>query len=189
MALGAIILTGGAGSRMNADKAALLWAGRRAIDRVAVLAEAAGAQVIMTVGRRDYGFPLVADEPPQGGPVGGVLAGAAALSAAGCDRMLVLAVDAPTIGPADIAPLLAEGGPGAAYESLHLPMVDDIAAMSTEAQAGWPLARLAERAGVTRLPCPPEAEARLRGANTPEERHALLAELAASEAAQKDGAG
>ena len=39
-----------------------------------------------------------------------------------------------------------------------------------------PIRRLAETAGVARLPVPPGAQARLRGANTPEERAALLAE-------------
>ena len=188
MVLGSIILTGGAASRMGADKGALPWLGLRAVDRVAALARAAGAQVIVSVGTTDYGLPFVADEPPLGGPVGGVLAGANALQAAGCGRALVLAVDAPTIRLGDIEPLLNEVGVGAAFEGLHLPMVLDIAALPADAQAGWPMARLADRAGLIRLICPPEARARLRGANTPTERDALLAELAASKAAQKGGA-
>src|SRR5207248_10673054 len=94
MTLGAIILTGGAGSRMSADKATLSWAGRRAVDRVAALAEAVGAGLVVTVGLQDYGLPLVRDSVPLGGPVGGVLAGAPVLAAAGCERVLVLAVDA-----------------------------------------------------------------------------------------------
>jgi molybdopterin-guanine dinucleotide biosynthesis protein A len=102
--------------------------------------------------------------------------------------MVALAVDAPTIGLADIAPLLALSGPGAAYEGLHLPMVVDIAAIPAEAQSGWPLARLAERAGLARPVCPPDAWGRLRGANTPTERATLLADLLAAEAAQKPGA-
>jgi len=186
--LGSIILTGGAASRMGADKGALPWLGMRAVDRVAALARAAGAHVLVTVGTTDYGLAFVADDPPLGGPVGGVLAGVKALRTRGCDRALVLAVDAPTIRLADIEPLLSEVGVGAAFEALHLPMVLDIAAIPSEARADWPMARLAERTGLSQLICPPEARARLRGANTPVERDELLVELAASEAAQKDGA-
>jgi len=189
MVLGAIILTGGAGSRMGADKATLDWAGRRAVDRVADLAAAAGARIVLTVGVRDYGLPLILDDAPFGGPAGGVLAGAPALAQAGCERMLVLAVDAPTIRVADLLPLIDCEGPGAAFEGLHLPVVVDITALPPDAQAGWPLARLLERAGVARPACPPPARLRLRGANTPEERVWLDAELAEWEAAQKGGAG
>jgi molybdopterin-guanine dinucleotide biosynthesis protein A len=188
MSLGAIILTGGAASRMGADKATLPWLGVAAIDRVAQLARAAGAQVLVSVGPGDYGLPRVMDNPPLGGPVGGVMAGVDALRRAGCDRALVLAADAPTIRPQDIQPLLAQGGSGATFEGLHLPMVLDLAAVPSGTQAGWPMARLADLAGLERLLCPPQARARLRGANTPEERESLLTELAGFETAQKDGA-
>ncbi|MEO8114856.1 MAG: NTP transferase domain-containing protein [Phenylobacterium sp.] len=181
--LGAMILTGGASSRMGVDKAAMLWSGRRAVDRVADLAAEAGAAAMVTVGGHDYGLPVVLDEPALGGPVGGVLAGAAALRAAGCDRLLVLAVDAPTLRLEDLAPLLAEGGPGAAFAGLHLPMVMALDALPAEAEASWPMARLADRAGLARLICPPEAALRVRGANTPAERELLLTALAADERA------
>lgn len=177
--LGAVILTGGASSRMGLDKAALDWAGLRAVDRAAAAAKGAGADAVITVGPRDYGLPNVADDPPLGGPVGGVLAGLAALQAAGCDRALVLAVDAPTLTPDDLAPLLAAPAPGAAYEDLHLPLAMAVAAAPWDLAADAPLRRLAAEAGLARLAAPPDAQARLRGANTPEERAALLAELAA----------
>ena len=135
MALGAIILTGGAGVRMGADKATLLWAGRRAVDRVVGLAQAAGCEVILTAGSNDYGLMLALDAAPGGGPVGGVLAGAQTLRRAGCDRALVLAVDAPTARLEDIAPLLAAGAAGAAFEALPLPMVFDIASLPSEPSA------------------------------------------------------
>ena len=131
----------------------------------------------------------MADEPPWGGPVGGVLAGAQALRAAGCERALVLAVDAPSLTVADLAPLLARHGPGAAFEGLHLPLVLELSALPGDARADWAMARLVERAGVVRLPCSPGAQARLRGANTPEERDVLLAELRLRENAQNGGAG
>jgi molybdopterin-guanine dinucleotide biosynthesis protein A len=85
----------------------------------------------------------------------------------------VLAVDAPTLTPDDLAPLLAAPGPGAAYEDLHLPVVLDLAALPSEPTAGMALKRLLALAGVVRLPVPPGAHARLRGANTPEERASL----------------
>ena len=45
MQLGAIILSGGASSRMGVDKAAMDWLGRRAVDRVADLAFEVGASI------------------------------------------------------------------------------------------------------------------------------------------------
>ncbi|WP_184716652.1 molybdenum cofactor guanylyltransferase [Caulobacter sp.] len=164
--LGAIILCGGASRRMGRDKAVLDWDGARAVDRVAALARAVGAQALVTAGA-DLGLPWVPDEQALAGPVGGVLAGARAL---GAERLLVLAVDAPTLTAEDLAPLLATGG---YYEGLPVPMVLETAALPADAQAGWPLRRLAERAGLTALPVPDGALARLRGANTPEERAAL----------------
>ncbi|MDR7232143.1 molybdopterin-guanine dinucleotide biosynthesis protein A [Caulobacter sp. BE264] len=165
--LGAIILCGGGSRRMGRDKAALDWGGRRAVDRVADLARAVGAEALVTAGA-DLGLPWVADDAAGAGPVGGVLAGARALGTA---RLLVLAVDAPTITPGDLGPLLATGG---CYEGLPLPMVLDAAALPPDAEAGWPLRRLVDRAGLRALPVPNGALARLRGANTPEERDGLL---------------
>lgn len=186
--LGAMILSGGASSRMGADKGGMDWSGRRAVDRVADVARGLGVRALITVGAQDYGLDWIADQPPLGGPAGGVLAGAAALRAAGCDRILVLAVDAPTLRAQDLAPLLDAEAPAAAYEGLHLPFVMRLDALAAEAAAGWPLGRLLERAGTVRLDCPPQAAARLRGANTPEERDALLAELFAQQGAQDSGA-
>ena len=170
---GALILTGGGSRRMGRDKAALDWDGARAVDRVADLARTVGAAAVLTVGA-DLGLPFVPDPEPGAGPVGGVLAGAAALRALGLERALILAVDAPTLTVEDLAPLLAAGSPGAAYEGLPLPMALAFAAVPDDAVAGWPLRRLVERAGLLVLTVPFGVEARLRGANTPEERARLL---------------
>lgn len=165
--LGAIILCGGGSRRMGRDKAALDWNGRRAVDLVADLARAVGAGALVTAGA-DLGLPWVADDAAGAGPVGGVLAGARALGTA---RLLVLAVDAPTITVGDLAPLLTTGG---CYEGLPVPMVLEAAALPPDAEAGWPLRRLVERAGLRALPVPEGALLRLRGANTPGERDVLL---------------
>lgn len=184
-ALGVIILTGGAGVRMGADKAELLWDGRRAVDRLADLARALGADAVVTAGPRDYGLPVAVEA--GGGPVAGIVAGVQQL--AGCARVLALAVDAPTMTAEDLAPLLASPAPGAAYEGLHLPLVVEAAAVPADAGPGWPMARLVERAGLARLPVPSGAEARLRGANTPQEREDLLRRLVTPDSAQEGGAG
>lgn len=164
---GAIILCGGASRRMGRDKALLDWDGARAVDRVAALAKAVGAEALVTAGA-DLGLPWVADDEAFAGPVGGVLAGARALGTA---RLLVLAVDAPTVTADDLAPLLMGGG---YYEGLPVPMVVEAGAIPGDAEAGWPLRRFVERAGLMALPVPEAARARLRGANTPEERASLL---------------
>lgn len=179
--LGALVLNGGASSRMGADKGSLDWSGASALERCRELCTATGAAPVLTVG------PDGDVEDPRMGPVGGVLAGAAALRRYGARRALILAVDAPTVTLADLRPLLDADGPGAAYAGLPLPMVIALEAMPADAKDEWPLARLADRAGLQRLAPPPSAQDRLRGANTPAERARLLAILAAS--ASRDGDG
>ncbi len=180
MPLHVIILTGGASRRMGADKAGLAWDGLRAVDRLAALARSLGAARILTAGEGDYGFERVRDPAPQSGPVAGVLAGLAAL-AGEPGQVLILAVDAPTLTPADLAPLLAAPSPGAAYAGLPLPMGLDPAAVPADVRGDWPLRRFVERAGLAQLPLDPAAQARLRGANTPEERDRLLRDAGADQ--------
>ncbi|WP_340644733.1 NTP transferase domain-containing protein [Phenylobacterium sp.] len=175
LTLGAIILTGGASRRMGTDKAAQLWDGRRAVDLVAELARALGAKVVVSAGDGAFGLPRAPDPAPLSGPVAGVLAGIA-LVRGQVDRVLVLAVDAPTINPEDLAPLLAAGAPGAAFDGQPLPMVLDIAAVPQDAQDDWPLRRFVARAGLIQIPLDLELLPRLRGANTPEERDRLAGE-------------
>jgi molybdopterin-guanine dinucleotide biosynthesis protein A len=169
MNLAAIILAGGASRRMGQDKAQVLWDGARAVDRVAGLARSAGAGRVIVSGG-DYGLPFVPDPSPGAGPVAGVLAGAKAVAA---ERLLILAVDAPTLTLEDLAPLLNAPPPGAHYDGLPLPMVLDAAAIPADAEDTWPLRRLVERAGLGVIPSPPGAHGRIRGANTPREAEAL----------------
>jgi molybdopterin-guanine dinucleotide biosynthesis protein A len=186
--LGAIILTGGASVRMGTDKAVIDWNGRRAVDRLADLAQAVGAHALLTAGAESYGFAHAIEDPPGAGPAAGLLAAAAVLAGQGCDRLLVLAVDAPTIRRQDLQPLLA-APLGGCFRDLHLPLVTNLNALTIGAGQGWSMRRLIETIGLTRLPCPADAQARLRGANTPIEREALLAALIESEGVQRGGAG
>lgn len=171
-AIGGLVLAGGASRRMGRDKALVEWDGRRAIDLVFALAGEICGEVLISGG--DYGLPFVADPHPGAGPVAGVLAGAAALQAKGCETLLVLAVDAPTLTASDLAPLLAARAPGAAFEGLPLPLVVSIEALPAEAENDWPLRRLVERAGVRTVACPDDVRRRARGANDAAEQARLL---------------
>lgn len=172
--LAAIILAGGRSKRMGRDKAELVWDGRPAIARMAQIATAAGASELIVAGG-DYGLPFAPDPVAFGGPVGGLLAAAATLS--GAARLLVLAVDTPTLTRADLDPLLSAAAPGAAYAGLPLPMVISRDAVPWGLTADASLRRFVAEARLTELPASPMALIRLRGANTPEEfqrlRHTL----------------
>jgi molybdopterin-guanine dinucleotide biosynthesis protein A len=158
---------------MGEDKAGQIWGSRRAVDYVADLAGALGASRILTIGGPSYGYERVDDQAPQAGPVGGVLAGLDAL-ADGPDRVLVLAVDAPTLRPADLAPLLRAPPPGAAFAAYPLPMIFDVATAPRDLSANCSLRRFTEAAGLGTLAVPETLRPHLRGANTPQEREALL---------------
>lgn len=173
MTLGAIILAGGASRRMGEDKALIEWGGVRAIDHVARLAAEVGADPVIVSGA-DYGYRFVPDPQAGAGPVAGLLAASAVLRTQGVEAAVVLAVDAPTITAADLAPLLAAPAPGAAYVGLPAPMVLHFAAIPGDVEGDWPLRRLVERAGVAELAMPAGVHGRLRGANTPLERETLL---------------
>jgi len=173
MKFGAVILAGGSSSRMGTDKAAQPWKGRRAVDLVADLAWGAGAQVVITAGG-DYGLPFVEDPPGHAGPAAGLLAGARRLAAEGMSHGLFLAVDAPTLTAADLAPLLAAPDPGAAFAGYPLPALAALNALPVDAPPGQPLWRLISDAGLATRACPPGCELRLRGANTTQERAAIL---------------
>jgi len=156
---------------MGEDKALQVWDGARAVDLVASVARAVGADPVLTVGPRDYGLDNVVEARPSG-PVGGVLLAAQRLRAT-CERLLVLAVDAPTIEADDLGPLVETPPPGAAFEELHLPFVIEINALPAQSRPDWSVRRLIDTAGLRRLRCPPQSRARVRGANTPRERQAL----------------
>jgi molybdopterin-guanine dinucleotide biosynthesis protein A len=89
-------------------------------------------------------------------------------------RVLVLAVDAPTLLAGDLAPLMTSGPPGAAFEGFPLPMIIDPRSTPPDAQVDWPLRRLVEQAGLAMLALPAPATDRIRGANTAEERLRVL---------------
>jgi molybdopterin-guanine dinucleotide biosynthesis protein A len=112
----AVILAGGTAARMDGvDKATLEYAGRSLLEHA--LAAVSGAVEVVVVGESvptSRPVTFVREEPPQGGPAAGLLAGRDAVAAR--PRFLaVLAVDMPRVSKDTFARLLiaASGHDGA----------------------------------------------------------------------------
>jgi len=109
-----VVLAGGTGQRMGgADKAEVVIAGRRLIDRVLLAAPGAGQFVVVGPVRRTvHPVRWCREDPPGGGPVPAV---AAALTLVDAPYVIVLAVDLPMVDEAVVAELLvaATGRDGA----------------------------------------------------------------------------
>jgi molybdenum cofactor guanylyltransferase len=92
-----LLLTGGASSRMGVDKAALVVAGERLVDRAARVLGAVCLPVI-EVGRGYAGLETVLEEPPGTGPLAALAAGGRALRHRGhTGPAIALAVDLPFV--------------------------------------------------------------------------------------------
>ena len=117
-AVGGLLLTGGASTRMGTDKSLLVIDGRTwAARAAAVLVAVCGVAVEVGPGHSD--LPAVAESPPGQGPLPAVVAGRAALARLGrVGTVVVLACDLPHVtvdavqclaswpGAGSVAPLL-----------------------------------------------------------------------------------
>lgn len=121
--LGAVVLTGGTGSRLGgADKASLVVDGEPLLAR-ALAATAVAGEVVVVGDPAPTDRPVVwtREDPPGGGPAAGLLAGLDRLSPA-CELVAALAVDMPRVTPATFERLLAAlANPGTpAYDGVVL---------------------------------------------------------------------
>jgi len=97
MNFSAVILAGGASTRMGRDKAWIEVGGRLLIARQVELVREVGAREVFISGRVDadytsFSCPVLKDRFPEAGPLAGI---EAALAAAASPLVLVLAVDMP----------------------------------------------------------------------------------------------
>lgn len=102
----ALVLAGGAARRLDgADKPALRVGGRTLLDRVLAACPDAAATVVVGPERPTErgGLRWCREEPPGGGPVAGVAAGLAEVTA---EVVLLLAADLPFLDRAAVARLL-----------------------------------------------------------------------------------
>ncbi|WP_115686330.1 molybdenum cofactor guanylyltransferase [Corynebacterium senegalense] len=88
--MGVVVLAGGRSTRMGADKARVRVGGRRLVDKL--LDALPAPHPVIVVSPEDLGVPTVSEDPPYGGPVAGIAAGARALDT---PFVAVVAVDAP----------------------------------------------------------------------------------------------
>src|SRR5690606_17932910 len=105
----------------------------------------------------------------DGGPAGGILVAGEILANQGASRLIILAVDAPSIRPEDLSRLLESPSPGAVYAGLPLPMAIDLKALPPGLASSRSLRQAVADAGLAVIPPQPGVAERLRGANTPEE--------------------
>ena len=110
----ALILAGGASTRMGADKAFLAYEGTPLITRVHSVLAPLFAEVLIAAGTETPGrgpFPAhtLYDAAPGLGPLAGLVAG---LKAAKTPWLFMVACDMPHLDPKVIARVVAERGPG-----------------------------------------------------------------------------
>jgi molybdopterin-guanine dinucleotide biosynthesis protein A len=103
-----ILLTGGASRRMGTDKATLVVDGETLAHRAARTL-ALVCDPVLEVGTGATDLPVVREDPPGGGPLAALVAGADALGAA---PVLLLACDMPFVDEALLRFLADRPGPG-----------------------------------------------------------------------------
>jgi molybdenum cofactor guanylyltransferase len=120
-----LVLAGGLSSRMQRDKATLLYRGKSQLERAFELATAYLPEVYVSVRASQtadpsrLGYPLIVDSVPGEGPIVGIRS---ALATRPDVAWLVLACDLPFLSEAALAQLLAERNPAAsatAFRSTH----------------------------------------------------------------------
>lgn len=110
MNLTAIILAGGKSSRMGADKALLKMNGKTLLETVVEICQPVCNSIIISSNNPAhsvYGYPVIADEQKDCGPIGGIYSG---LKQSETEWNFVIGVDTPFVTPDFIQFLLQHSG-------------------------------------------------------------------------------
>lgn len=102
-----IVLAGGKSERMGLDKGLMEWKGRQLVQYSIEALRPFCGHILIIAGNNEYarfGFPMVKDEYPDIGPMGGLHAG---LKASNNEHHIVLSCDMPMVDEEIIRSLLA----------------------------------------------------------------------------------
>lgn len=180
-----VVLAGGRSQRMGADKARLRWHGQTLLDHALEQLRGAGCTRVLVSGSYQQ-YLHVPDRYPDCGPLGGLASIAEAVPES---RWLVVAIDQPLVDAAMLRPLLTglqvglESARGICrYGEEPLPMALTVQPATRQwlrtavrsVTGHRSLKALHDALRVYTLPADASVRARLRGANTPAEWHALL---------------
>lgn len=105
------VLTGGASRRMGRTKALVAIDGTPMAARVVAALRGAGCAPVVAIGGDPdeltvLGVPVVPDDHPGEGPLGGLVTAMAAFAAQDASALLVVACDLPFLTPTDLAELV-----------------------------------------------------------------------------------
>jgi molybdopterin-guanine dinucleotide biosynthesis protein A len=103
-----VIISGGKSSRMGTDKGLLLYRGKPLVQYSIDLLKPFCTELLISTQNQEYaqfGLPLIADEIPDCGPMGGIYS---ALNSTQTGYVLVLACDMPFVSPKTIEKLLSD---------------------------------------------------------------------------------
>lgn len=112
-----IVLAGGQSSRMGRDKAKVLFRGETLLNRAIHLLQGLPVDKLVVLGREEATYG-VRDETPHLGPARAIKTWLTRQS--GPANLIVVPVDMPALGPAQLKHLIAQPG-GAFYRDLYLP--------------------------------------------------------------------
>lgn len=116
-----VILAGGASRRFGAPKALARVGGRRIVDRVRDALSAVADEIAVSANDpalfAELGLPILPDEAPDLGPLGGIQAALRRAERGGCGGALVVACDLPHV-PAELLRLIARRASATAADAV-----------------------------------------------------------------------
>jgi len=143
--IGGIIMAGGMSSRMGADKALVIFEGKRLIDYAIDLLRHFCSEIIISTNQRahgELGFQTVGDVYQKCGPVGGLHA---ALAETNFDHNIVISCDVPFVQPELIELLLANTGGFDAVVPVHKCGIEPLVGIYRKEMASFFETQLIER--------------------------------------------
>lgn len=124
-----IVLAGGKSKRMGRDKGLMMYGNKPLVQHSIDLLSAFTNDILIVTDKEEYGrfgYPLVTDEIPGCGPLGGLYSG---LKASGSDQNIVVGCDMPYLSKAFLDYLINAQTGFDVVVPMHLGMLEPLAAL------------------------------------------------------------